>query len=513
MFLVSFVLVYLIGSALAVSPHSVGYFAGRSGDIIVQPENAINDNSALLLHGKQFTDIELKTIEDVHVADLFAHVMGTQPFNVLADRTGFPQGDLFNKPKAALLLTLDSISPDVYAKYSAGKDYHRVDLTTSTYPANTHTMLSNLATGTHPSVHGIVSGSWLLPNGETVMAHATTEGAPLAANMADILAQEWSGASLTVSASSSGSMATAFAVNNQFVGTNAFALSVDSGAFESIYTQSARPLSLSAKALQTIFQDSAFSTFLGATKISINNNKITIIVRSNTATFDTNEVDYKLLAELGFVYNLLNALESDSKLSTLVADAVPDFYSIIFSGLKVLKEQYGEQSDVFIVALSLVDNAIQQAVAKFDKLYGGRVVSAVACLDTQTVIREGLKELIFNNVRKYLKNTEDFDLHFPSLYIRGNTGPACTELKGLLGTSAEVHCFASTYTLVDMPFEAPGNGTLPEPKDVPAFWILFFLTLGLFAAILLGVVGLLMAGSDASKDSLLFRSAGRAHAH
>jgi hypothetical protein len=51
----------------------------------------------------------LNQLEDIRFADLFAHVMGTQPFHIDADRTGFPASSLFNKPKASAIVVIDSV--------------------------------------------------------------------------------------------------------------------------------------------------------------------------------------------------------------------------------------------------------------------------------------------------------------------------------------------------------------------------------------------------------------------
>jgi hypothetical protein len=511
MLLILFVLISLVGAAFAVPAQSVPYFAGRSANIIVQPENAVYDNSAILLHGKQLEN-QLKTIEDTRVADLFAHVMGTQPFNVLASREGFPKGDLFQKPKAAFLVTLESVAPGLFAKYSTWKDYQSVDLTTSTYPANTFTMTSNIATGTKPSVHGIVGEAWIMPNGEKIGAHISTEGSSLAANMADILTQEWDGDSLTLSASAFAPVASAFAASAHTSGHN-YGLSLENRAFSTIYSRyELNPFALAEEDLEAIFKATSFSSFLGASMVYSNNDQLAVTVGSITTTFDlTTLVDYSLFAELGFVYNFLNTLETDSRISALVVDSVPDFYSFAFASLKGIKATHGEQSDMFIASLLLVDNAIQQAVAKIDTLYNGRTVSAVACLDTQTVVSDKIKAAVYESARTSLQSQEDFDLHFPSLYVRnGKAAQACTRVKNALGKLAEVHCFASTFDWV-VEDNNYGATNTTQPLNVAAFWIFVFFPITILLVVLTGIYALCAAGVEASKDSLLFRSAGRHH--
>jgi hypothetical protein len=510
MLLVLFVLIPLIGSVFAVPAQSVPYFAGRSANIIIQPENAVSDNSAILL-GKHF-ESQLKTIEDTEVADLFAHVMGTQPFNVLASREGFPKGDLFQKPKATLLVTLESVDHGLFVKYALWKGYQSVGLTTSTYPANSHTMASNIATGTKPSVHGIVGEAWVLPNGEKIDAHTSEDGSSLAANIADILTQEWDGRSLTVSASASLPLASAFAASSQFSHAHGYGLFLEDGAFSTIYSHYAlNPFTVTEEALQAIFKAAAFSSFLGASVVS-SNDKVMVTVGSTTVTFDLKSSDdYVLFAELGFVFNFLNVLETDSGVSVLVGDSVPDFYSFAFASLKGIKSTYGENSDIFVASIKLVDCAIQQTAAKLEALYG-RIVSAVVCLDTQSVVSDKIKTTVYESARASLQHQEDFELHFPSLYVRnGKVAQTCQQVRSALGPLAEVHCFSSSFDWVaEDPNILPTNTTLPD-LNVAAFWIFIFFPITLLLIILVGVYGLCAAGVEASKDSLLFRSAGRHH--
>jgi len=317
-----------------------------------------------------------------------------------------------------------------------------------------------------------------------------------------------------VSASAYTPLAAAFAVSPQNARAHSYGVSLDtsSGSFGTIYTPSflPNPFALNQLAFHTIFKARAFSSFLRANTI-VNNNKVTATVGSTTATFDlSTPADFALFAELGFVYNFLNTIETDSSLSALVVDSVPDFYSFSFSSLKNIKEIYGEKSDIFVASILLVDSAIQQAFSKLDSLYDGRAVSAVACLNTQTILSDQVKNAVYESARHFLQSKEDFDLHFPSLYLRnGNAGQACTKIKNAVGSSAEVHCFTSTYNWVVEQTNVQSTNT--TELNVAAFWIFVFFPITFLLIVLTGVVGLCGAGIEASKDSLLFRSAGRHH--
>jgi len=155
---------------------------------------------------------------------------------------------------------------------------------------------------------------------------------------------------------------------------------------------------------------------------------------------------------------------------------------------------------------------VQQAIAKLDKLYDGRAVSAVACLDTQTVVSDKIKTATYESARKSLRSKAEFELHFPSLYVNnGKAGQACTKVKNALGSSATVHCFTTSVDWVAENTNLKATNTTQEPLNVAAFWIFFFFPIVFLLIILTGIYALCGAGIEASKDSLLFRSAGRHH--
>lgn len=503
-------LLYLIGSACAVK-QNVEYYSGRSADIVIQSTNDVaSGTSALLLHGEQFNNNNLKSIEDTRVADLLAHVMGTQPFNADANRKDFPKGNIFNKAKAALLFTLDAVSPDLLTANL--EHFQRVELTTTSFPSNSFSMASSIATGASPSSHGIIAQQWLAPNGNKVNAHEGTAGASASANIADILAQEWSKASLTVSASASSPFTTAFAVNKRFAGADSYAFLVNNGAFENIYSQAQ---TMTDSAYQTILESVSFGQVLG---VSYNQRKLT--VAGSDIIFDLqSETEASLVAEVAFVYNFIRALKSDAKLAAAVADEVPDFFAFSFSSLKALKEQHGEESAAFTAAVTMTIKVIKYAVEQIDALYGGRAVTAVAALNTNTVVSPATKVAAFAVARKYV-NEADFEKYYPSLYTvnRADAHKLCNELKNSVeDASTTVNCFTTSYSAnMEGVYVAVGNSsgnhTYKKPLNVPAFWIILWIAVVLSLFVAAGVYFLCSAGIEAANDSLLFRSTGR-HLH
>jgi len=192
------------------------------------------------------------------------------------------------------------------------------------------------------------------------------------------------------------------------------------------------------------------------------------------------------------------------------------FFAIVFSSLKDIKEKYGESSDAFIVSLALVDRAVQKVEAQMDKLYNGRVLSGVICLNTRTVVSTDVKQAVFEITRSSLRNEADFEVYYPSLYVHGDTTVLCNKLRNTVeSSSVKIHCSPSSSYNYNFEFSTNnnvGNSTDPEePLNVSAFWIFLWMGVVLVLFILGGMYALVSAGVEAATDSLLFRSTGRHH--
>jgi hypothetical protein len=525
-------LLCLIGASCGVPARRVEYFPGRSGDIIIQPDSTIHEDSAILLDGAQFASLSLKEIEDIRVADLISHVTGVQPFNILADRQGFPTSSLFEKPKATLLFALDSVGAETLAKHQIGQDFYQMKLTTQSFPPNTASLLTNVATGVPPSVHGIVGESWRKPNGEHVLAYQQADGMSLASGMADVITQQWAGASLAISASASATLAASMAPHPQLAtehptwNIHGYYLH-ERKIFSSIYPQNEHKpfLGPTQAELREIISSPSFASFLtvgGKVEYSNDKLRVTLPNPSVSAEFDLTTTDFSIFAELAFVYNLLTKIKTDSYLSSLVSDSAPDFIAFVFSSLKDIKLKYGEESSNFAVGLSLVDCIIHKAMTALHDAYGGRVMTVVACLNTYIAPQSGdtAKQVILNHVRSLLHQEADFEIHYPSVFVRRgvrSTG-LCTTLQGALAEyGATVHCLASSspaasaYWLLDDGNNTKPNTTIDDSEQVAAFHLVFWMSIVLVLFVFAGVYGVVAAGTEATKDSLLYRATGRHH--
>lgn len=505
-----------LSSTLAV-PATSSLYMGRSSDILIESET--QQDSVIFFKGEQIGTTQIHKLEDTRFADLFAHVMGTQSFHVDADRTGFPTTSLFNKPRAALIVTLESVGSEILRKspaLSCTQNSQVSSISTSSSPANPQTILANLVTGTTPSKHGIVGSSWRKP-GTGLLVNAYDEnGASFSANIADILLQETQGKSLVVSASSSSSFSSALGAHPELVADNigwrAHAYSLNNGAFSTRYSDPScdQVLALSAEELSALLSD---------------------VVISSDVTFSAkNSEDMALLAELAFVRNLISKLSSSS-LEASVKDNMPDLYSFAFASLKGIETKYGKDSKTYAAALSLVDKTVSSLISALNQQYDNRVAIAIMAINARDVSSEALKERVFNKVSSLLHNKEDFSLHYPALYVRTYefSGHArdvlCSSLqKSVVDSHANVYCGSPIITsravraLSDEIVNTcviVNNETINQANSdlayIWAFWLHFFMTIIIASFIGWGVYCLAFVGSDASKDSLLFRAAGRHH--
>jgi len=338
-----------------------------------------------------------------------------------------------------------------------------------------------------------------------------SQGMPLAASLADVFAQEWYGRALVLSASGSRALASSFAVHPELLSTtgadhwnaHAYALNVQEGeegeseglAFASAYDVSP---------CEQVFA-------LRAEELAASVGEVEGVYFNVTEHFT-------LFAELAFINNLISKLKSHP----LVSDNVPDMYTFVFSGLKEIQQKYGAHSTTFLAALSLVEPAASKLITALNELYAARVATAIVSLnprayDPASPSARALKETVYNKVARLLYDPDDFETHYPALYVHNNelVGYArelmCSNLQKAVDRQAIVTC----PSIGSYPFLAANdtsnttNTTTNDTATVVAFWLNFFVTLVIALFVLWGVYCLTYVGIDASKDSLLYRATGR----
>ncbi len=83
----------------------------------------------------------------------------------------FVANDLFNRPKANILLSVDSLGADTLQSFdlqhlqTLAAQHTAVPLDHTSYPQNALATAATLATGANPAQHGIVANAWKKGNG------------------------------------------------------------------------------------------------------------------------------------------------------------------------------------------------------------------------------------------------------------------------------------------------------------------------------------------------------------
>lgn len=501
---------------LGASAHrrNVDNFMGRSGQMIVElPEENIHDDSAVLFKGKYFEGMDMETVKDVQIMDLYTYVEGLPAADLEASHEGYPTASLFNTPKAALIVNIAGAgakSLEENPGMPITKGAKEISVTSTSYPLNTHVLLNNMATGTSASVHGIVGRTWTSASGTKMGAHEGRGSQSLASNIADVLVQQYKGKSLIVSASASKSYASIFAVHPQIAApgynAHAYALS-DKFNLLSIYNHPqpvAQNLALPQYLLQEILTGVKFHTMFSTSHSSghISYNGVSFNLKT--------KADSRLFAELAFAYNLIEQLTAGGSIESLVRDEFPDLFTITFSGLKSVKHKYGADSEEYKAALHLVSEAASHLSDAINTAYNTESITIVTYVNPHHTIPSELKENAYKAAKPDM-SPQEFERNFPAIYQSAYTTSAaqreetCGSLQRDLGL--QVHCFSTIsssflYTVMD-----DGNNTnqtnqtnfgqmYRDSKYVTQFWILFFISIILLSFVLWGVYNLTFVGGD-----------------
>ena len=134
--------------------------------------------------------------------------------------------------------------------------------------------------------------------------------------------------------------------------------------------------------------------------------------------------------------------------------------------------------------------------------------------------------MVLEEVAPLLYDEKDFAEYYPAIYVRSDDFVGytrdikCDALQRSIDqyfASASVLCMSpffptrSVRAYVDATTNISNNTDYGQVTVVWSFWLNFFVTLIIAAFVLWGVYCLAYVGSDASKDSLLFRATGRHH--
>jgi len=201
------------------------------------------------------------------------------------------------------------------------------------------------------------------------------------ATAADILAQTYDGASLTVSVSLDHEMAELMAVDSSIIevqptGNNfVFAWDNTLQAFDEL-SGSNNKLELNGDIKQLI----SWLNIEGAQ----------IVLSGDFVQFDGIELDLRNKAESRFFAELSVTAELvqqvSSNLGDLVDDSAADSYSFVFMGLEEIRRRYGVSSAKFRSSMKLVDMTVSRLQTTLEQMYGSIDAQIILLDDSQTLL-------------------------------------------------------------------------------------------------------------------------------
>jgi len=498
--------------SLVISTKAVelAYYEGRSGNIILQPEN-VQEGSFLMLNSPfDGEDTQNLAIPETSIADLVSHFVGGPVVSSEASRNLLSDSSLnipsvFNKAKANLMFVLNDA--EELPQLKSTQSGRRMDITRLSYPQDFTASLATLSTGASPSTHGIVADSWT-NNYEEIKP---TQTGAIVDNLYDVMSRGFGSHSLlfSVSADQQTAWITAPHFENpaQTSHNHAYYFNAEKGTVQNM--GNSQGLALTRSNIIDNFRR-RMSTIEG---LSFQGGQMTANIQGVQATFDpTRKADLQFYAEVEMVYSVLDQLNSDS-FAHLVSDEVPDFFTFSFVSLRSLALKYGRTGANYKAAQYILDEVVSQATASFQKMYAGKLVvetvfaklpsSMELALDSKTM------DSVYDSVRKSLDGSKtSFMNHYPTIYLRDgvNSETLCSELKG--SVTMKVNCpepldFVSFDDWVIR--ETATNGTTGF-TSTEAYQITLWSSIILVVALILTLCALF--NMDVGNDSMLYRGGG-----
>eukprot|EP01103_Thecamoeba_quadrilineata_P019200 TRINITY_DN7672_c0_g1_i1.p1 TRINITY_DN7672_c0_g1~~TRINITY_DN7672_c0_g1_i1.p1 ORF type:complete len:505 (+),score=99.42 TRINITY_DN7672_c0_g1_i1:92-1606(+) len=493
----------LLFSIYLVLVHSVspqiahGLYEGRSSDIIISPKTLVEDDSFMILNIGE-SRYQKDTIEDVEVADLVSHFLGTQPLSQNS-RSALPPLDPFTKPRANLLITIEALGDETVSSLPSGQ---KLKLKKTVYPASISSVLNTLATGETPSLHGIVADSWK-NGGETVQAHSEN-GQTMLSNYADLLSQSYDGRSLTLSVSLDARAAHAFAAHKQTLSARRYWNNA-----RVTYDQTSKTAGDRTNGLLSTEFDLSRESLVEALKsvpfVQVVEDKVIVTLpNQQSVEFSLNaKEDAELLMELGLSQGFVEKLKMSPTLEALTTDEFPDSYAVIFKSLESVQDSYSPDSDQVRVARALIQAQAANIAEQLNNLYSNRLASETVFLGSSA---QSSYASLRERLPAHLVSKESFPHVFTSHEAHEET---CQTLKFALADSDfEVHCARDARHLFT---RQAVNGDDDDNMDLMYFQsILWGILIWLIAVYLIVQA---MAGINGGKDTMLYRSTTRSHQH
>jgi len=371
----------LVSLSLALALRENGVFDARSADVLLASKDARTDGHVIFVDSSKylFASSSPSELPATSLSNVFSASLGVQPLNA-EPLPSFVSNTLAARAQASVLVALDSVgSSNLHGMPGLNKLAEQgavsAGLNMPSFPIDSASLSASLAAGATPSVHGIVSKTWLGENG--VERHAYMENSAdfsaVSANLADIVLQTFGSKSLLVSMSSDRALAGAHCVNP--------ALQQEAGSFLCVSAEGEFASSMAAAQAGTgslaeqLLSSSILTALPLGVSVSMERNAVTI----GTVSFDLgNEAHKALFSEIVFAESLLHSLSS-GRLAQHVSGGSTTHIALSVAGLTSLINAH-VSNEHFLTALSLVDAFVPEFLNRLALVFSDKMVSSVVLL-------------------------------------------------------------------------------------------------------------------------------------
>lgn len=335
----------------------VSFFVLAASQKISEGGNT-KSNSALYIH---FADDEYHNsqIADTSIADLISHLIGSTPLSATTDRSAFPKTNIFNKPKANLLVVFDGEDSEFSI---TGK---RIEINPSV-ASDSIAAITNIATGATPYAHGIIGKFWKSLKGETEFAYSG-RAQPHLVGLADIVSQTSNGRSLTVSASADGQMARALAAHSTTFQQKPYWNN-------HLFYCNTRSMSIASQNEQILSKEEVLAKIATLEGVEVNGDEVSV---GNFVFNLAEDADLMFFTELVLIKNV-EAFVQQPYYRSLTADENLDSFAIAISTLRALKTKYSASQ--YGAAVSLVQSLIASLEKTLSATYNNNFVAEIVFL-------------------------------------------------------------------------------------------------------------------------------------
>lgn len=419
------------------------------GDVVIQTPNIQDDSFILLLSEPLSSD----SIEDVSFGDFVSNYIGGPVVNAEISRKEFPKIRCFEKNQANLLISVDGIGKGSISAndipHLMKKSTKQVALSKSSYPQDSVSTVATMLSGHTSSVHGIMGKSWYNEDKGFIEAYRAKALCKVE-TLSDMMNEVYGGKSLIFSFSGDFQFASAFGIHQfsktQDPSSNSFGFFWNSRKqrFQSIYNPDERStLTMEKKDVLSSFKNRVSSSDI----MSIEGNDLSIDLKEQVVRLKLNQKEiFAFIAELDFIFTMIEEFENGKLLHPFVLDNYPDLYSIAISSIKGIAEKYGQDSSEVKAALFILDTYLNQVIEKFETVYENKISTEIVFL-APPAFRElqgnkDLKKKVYSSLKKYINDKTVFESTFPVIHLTKPLEDAGESLrKELKQDNLKVHTF------------------------------------------------------------------------